>query len=208
MNLNYKIVLREEITTEQREKMFELLESHYANASWPQFNADLDEKRWAILMFCPQTDKLVGFSTQVLLEPVNSCQILYLGDTIIAREYWGSITLPIAFLELVNRIRKEFPGDKLYWLLISKGLRTYKFLSVFLTEYYPHHTLSTPGHIKTMMHAAGTKKFGSKYIPEKGIIEANANDQYLREEYQPDEKKTEPGRFVFLQRQSRICKGR
>ncbi len=207
MNLNYKIVPRQEITAEQRRTMFELLESHYANAFWPQFNADLDEKHWAILLFCPQTDKLVGFSTQVLLEPVDNCHILYSGDTIIAREYWGSITLPVAFLELVNKIKAAHPGDRLFWMLISKGLRTYKFLSVFLTEYYPHHTLQTPEQVKAMMNLTGTRKFGQKFKPEKGIIEAGANDQYLKEEYQPDENKSNPVASFFFSANPEYTKG-
>lgn len=207
MNLNYKIVLREEITMDQRKRMFELLESHYANALWLQFNTDLDEKRWVIFLICPQTGTMVGFSTQVLLEPVNNCQILFSGDTIIAREYWGSVALPVAFLELVNRIKQEHPCEKLYWMLISKGLRTYKFLSVFLSEYYPHHSLPIPADIKNMMNLAASKKFGQKFIPETGIIEAKANDQYLKEEYQPEEKKQNLAASYFFSANPGYAKG-
>ena len=192
MKLKYKIVEVIGISELQKQEMFKLMEFHYANVSWDDFIKDLNEKQWVILLFS-KDNTLVGFSTQLIIipeinSPFNNCIVLYSGDTIIAHEYWGSITLPVAFLQLVFIIKNEYPDKKIYWMLISKGLRTYKFLSVFFNEYYPKYSSQTPNFIKNLMHYTGVKKFGTKYNFEKGIIEAQINGQYLKQIYQPDAK--------------------
>jgi hypothetical protein len=192
MRLNYKIAEVANITELQKHEMFYLLESHYENMYWSDFVMDLIEKQWAILLFTFD-NKLVGFSTQLLIMPednteFNNCLVLYSGDTIIAHDYWGSITLPVAFLQLVSMIQTAHPNKKIYWMLISKGLRTYKFLSVFLKEYYPCYCSQTPLFIKDLMRYMGSKKFGKNFNLQKGIIEADSTSQYLKEIYQPEEK--------------------
>lgn len=196
MKLNFEIIDVPDISESLKEDMFMLMESHYANMNRADFITDLSEKHWVILLLSSDM-KLVGFSTQVLLIPeekhsFSDCVVLFSGDTIIAHEYWGSIALPVAFLNLVSLIQKSHPGKKIYWMLITKGLRTYKFLSVFLQEYYPCHFASTPGHISEFMHYMGKRKFGVSYNARKGVIEANAKSQYLKESFQPEPKKHNP----------------
>jgi hypothetical protein len=193
MKLIFKIREVSDISEPLKKEMFRLMEKHYSNMFWNDFIGDLSEKHWVILLLTPENE-LVGFSTQLLLIPegnqeFENCVVLFSGDTIISHEYWGSIALPVAFLQLVSMIRKNHPGKLIYWMLISKGLRTYKFLSVFLKEYYPCHFAPIPPFIANLMQVMGKKKFGENYNPEKGIIEAHAKSQYLKESFQPETKK-------------------
>lgn len=192
MKLLYEIVNVTDINILQKQEMYVLMECYYTNVFWNDFCKDLSEKQWVILLFS-QEKKLVGFSTQVLLVPdlnYDDCMVLYSGDTIISKEYWGSITLPIAFLHLIEKIRELYPHKKIYWMLISKGLRTYKFLSVFFNEYYPCYFAQTPPFISDLMKHMGAKKFGTQYDAKTDIIKAKPNGQYLKETYQPEIKAT------------------
>ena len=211
MMLKYEIVEVSNLSNSMKDSMYKLLEYYYANVRWRDFISDLMEKQWAILLFSTSSNQLVGFSTQMCIVPENknfeNCVVLYSGDTIIAHEYWGSITLPIAFLELVSEIKNNFPGKKVYWLLISKGLRTFKFLSVFLNDYYPNPNFPTPLSIKELMDAMGQLKFGKKFNSEHGIIKANDNDQYLKKEFQPEEKKENEVATFFFSKNPGYFKG-
>jgi hypothetical protein len=71
-------------------------------------------------------------------------RILFSGDTIIMKEYWGSMALSLLFGELMIRLLKEYEDKEIYWMLISKGLRTYKYLPSFFLEYYPCSDKPTP----------------------------------------------------------------
>lgn len=189
MKLKYQIKKVSEITAVQQDEMFELMENHYENVHLSEFLFDLSEKQWVILLLT-QEDKIVGFSTQVLIFPEDSSEfsnsiVLFSGDTIISHEHWGSVTLPVAFLHLVNTIQDAYPTQRIFWMLISKGLRTFKFLSVFLKEYYPCHFTQTPQPIHNLMQYMGNRKFGERYKAERGIIEAVSNGQFLKEEFQP-----------------------
>jgi hypothetical protein len=203
MKLKHEIVEVSKISDDQKKEMYQLLDKHYANVNWHDFISDLSEKQWVILLFSMDSEKLAGFSTQMLISPgsqpgFENILVLYSGDTIIAHEYWGSVTLPVAFLQLVYKIQKLYPEKRIFWMLISKGLRTYKFLSVFLNEYFPNHLSETPENIRELMVIMGTKKFGPRFRSETGIIEAEVGGQFLKEEFQPAENTNNAvARFFF-----------
>jgi hypothetical protein len=211
MKLNFEIAEVINISDDLKKEMFILMDCHYHNMQWDEFLSDLSEKHWVILLSSPD-NKLVGFSTQLLLIPdqnpdYNDCVVLFSGDTIIDHEYWGSVALPVAFLQLISLIQKKYPGKKVFWMLITKGLRTYKFLTVFLKEYFPCHFAPTPSFIKDLMVIMGKRKFGANYNAEKGIIEAHAKSQYLKESFQPEAKKNNPVADFFYASNPGYTKG-
>jgi hypothetical protein len=212
VKLNFEVVETENITTSQKEEMFHLLDRHYNNVRWSDFITDLSEKHQVILLRTPENHQMVGFSTQLTLFPelnsgIPGCVVIFSGDTIIAQEYWGSVALPMAFLQLITKIQKQHPGKKIYWMLISKGLRTYKFLSVFLKEYYPNFQSATPPPIQQLMHYLGHQKFGLKYDPEIGIIKASTESQSLKPQFQPTENKENAVARFFYEKNPGYQKG-
>src|SRR4030095_12234787 len=94
-----------------------------------------------------QGNRLVGFSTLLAYETSFDAQpvsVIYSGDTIMARDAWGSTALPRARIETVNRLRNIYVRGPLYWLLLTSGFRTYRFLSVFWREFWPRFDRATP----------------------------------------------------------------
>jgi hypothetical protein len=212
MKLRHEIIGVSGITDIQRLEMYRLMEIHYGNVNWNDFNSDLNEKNWVILLYSCDSSVMTGFSTQMIFtsgdkKAFNDKIVLFSGDTIIAHEYWGSIELPIAFVHLVTRIQNEFPGKKIFWMLISKSLRTYKFLSVFTIHYYPNHFSSTPADIEELMFMVGAGKFGNRYNRIKGIIEAGEDSQFLKEVFQPRVKENDTVATYFYARNPGYCKG-
>jgi hypothetical protein len=58
----------------------------------------------------------------------------------------------------------------LYWLLISSGYKTYRFLSVFYREFYPRYDRSTPPEMQALMDHLATQRFGSEYDCQEGVV--------------------------------------
>jgi hypothetical protein len=77
-------------------------------------------------------------------------------------------------------ILSEHPDRELYWLLISKGYKTYRFLPVFFREFYPSYMKEAPASEKALLCSLGRRKFGERFDSESWIIRASERAQYLR----------------------------
>src|SRR3954468_15761273 len=137
MRLQGRLVPVAELTPAQRDARFALMDRHYENVRRQAFEADLEEKQWVILLLDPAS--VCGFSTQVVLEvevggrPVRA---LFSGDTIVDRDRWGDPALPHVWGRLALPLSDAAPAAELYWFLISKGYKTYRFLLLFFREFY------------------------------------------------------------------------
>ena len=167
----------------ERDAMFALMDRHYAQIDRAAFEADLDEKQWVIQVFDPDTDALCGFSTQMLLEvdvAGRTVKALFSGDTIVAREHWGDNALSHVWGRLALSLIDTFEGE-LYWFLISKGYKTYRFLPVFFREFYPRHGAPTPPAAREVINALGRARYPAAYDPATGLIRAWPGKDRLRE---------------------------
>jgi hypothetical protein len=162
---------RDELSAGQREEMFALLAAHFEGVSRQQFDRDLDEKNWVIQI--QRNGCLRGFSTllsrMVEVEGV-AVTAIYSGDTIVAPEAWNSPALARAWIAAVNQIRSAAPGRRCYWLLLSSGFRTYRLLSVFWREFFPHRNAATPLRMQCLLaHLAGVQ-YGDAYDAAANLV--------------------------------------
>ena len=70
--------------------------------------------------------------------------MVYSGDTIVAPEAWGTTALARGWITAVNQLRERYPRGKYFWLLLTSGFRTYRFLPVFWREFFPRYDATTP----------------------------------------------------------------
>lgn len=178
MKLHSHIRNPQKLTTADISEMYGLMERHYENISYEAFMRDLAEKDWIIELREVGTETLCGFSTQMLLEcECGGAQAtaLFSGDTIVDKEHWGSSSLAIAWGQLAVQVISLYPDRDLYWFLICKGFRTYRFLSVFFQEFYPCWNRTFPPDMKQLLDSFATSKFGVSYDPQRGVLHADAN---------------------------------
>ena len=96
--------------------------------------------------------------------------VIYSGDTIMAREAWGTPALPRAWINSVNLLRETYPRGKYYWLLLTSGFRTYRFLPVFWREFHPRFDAGSQGEQRRLLaHLAGGL-FGKQFNAGEGIV--------------------------------------
>jgi hypothetical protein len=208
MTLRGRLLAAAALTDTRREAMFALMDRYYLNLRRSLFEQDLAEKRWVIWIEDEVTRELRGFSTQMLLNvqvggtPVAA---LFSGDTIVARECWNEQTLTHVWGRLALALMDRFPPGSLYWFLISKGYKTYRFLPIFFHEFYPRPDVPTPLEVRRVMDVLGRHKFPSHYDPVRGVIEAWDGKDRLRDgvaEITPQRLKDAHVRF-FLERNPR-----
>jgi hypothetical protein len=183
MKLKGLLIPAKALTDAQRAEMFALMDRHYENVTRAAFAADLAEKHWVILLLDPRTEALCGFSTQRLLDVTAAgrpVKALFSGDTIVARDRWGDSALAHVWGRLALSLIDGLVGAELYWFLISKGYKTYRFLPLFFHEFYPHHDRPTPGRARAVLDALGGHKFPGAYDPAAGVVRAGPGKDRLR----------------------------
>ncbi len=197
MKLKGRLVAAPDLTANQRDAMFALMDRHYANVQRPIFDADLDEKQWVIQVRESASDRLCGFSTQRLLQvevqgrPVIA---LFSGDTIIDRAHWGDPALVHIWGRLALSLMDAHADAELYWFLISKGYKTYRFLPVFFHEFYPRHEAPTPTEAQSVIDALARSRYADEYDAAAGVIRTSPRQYRLREGIADitDERLTDP----------------
>src|SRR3989338_11240815 len=118
------------LTCSEIEIMYSIMQKYYYNTKIESFKNDLQEKKDVILLKELISGEIKGFSTIGLLKQVIDKKLimaLFSGDTIIEKECWGSNKLPKFWFRYVFCLIDQVPQAELYWFLITKGYKTYKF---------------------------------------------------------------------------------
>lgn len=148
--------------------MYELFFRHFDNARREVFERDLAEKD--SVLWLSEAGRLCGFSTlQIFPFAVDGevVTVVYSGDTIVAPAAWGSSTLPRAWIGAVLDARER--DRRLYWLLLSAGYRTYRFLPLFFREYHPT-VAAAPVPLSVLAARLAHARFGPRYDAARGIV--------------------------------------
>jgi len=183
MELEPHIVALNRLSPAIREAMFGVHARHFANVCRERFMADLDEKDWVILLR-KRGGGIAGFSTQKLMQPAGAsgaARFLFSGDTVVEREHWNTPFIAGCFGHLMLKLMDRYGEGDLYWFLISKGFRTYRFLPVFFNRFWPAPDRETPGAMAALLSAAATRRYGEAFDPASGLIRIQGGDHLSSE---------------------------
>lgn len=200
--IQFQLVPRPDLTDQQRASMFQLLAHHFEGVTREQFARDLAEKNLALLL--QRDDRLVGFSTQLAYTTEfegESVNVIYSGDTIVAPEAWGTTALPRAWVAGVNALRATLPPGRCFWLLLTSGFRTYRFLPVFWREFFPRFDQTTPPETERLLQQLAGERFGAQFDSTAGVVRFT-NPQRLCAglEHVPAGREQDPHTLFFLAR--------
>ena len=152
--------------------MFDLFSGYYDGTDPDRFLSDLQDKQQVILLYDGQR-ALRGFSTLAVVHRDyngRAVRAVFSGDTIVHHGYWGEQTLAFAWIRLAGRIKAERPEQPLYWFLIVKGHRTYRYLHAFTHRYYPSWREPTPRRQQALIDALAIERFKDCYDPRQGVV--------------------------------------
>lgn len=167
-----------ELPGQTRQQMAALYFRYYDGSDEYTFQNDIDSKTEAILLHADQ--ELVGFT---MLHQYEGCfsnkpaRIVYSGDTVVDQAHWGQQVLAFACVERMGYYShaSELP---VYWFLVVKGHRTYRYLSVYCKSFYPHWSIDRSD-LKPLADELAEAKFGSVYNKQTGVVEFNPSQGHL-----------------------------
>jgi hypothetical protein len=171
--MTFQLIPIEDLPVDTHERMFSLLSTYFDGVERNVFNEDLNQKNWVLLIEDDKTNALRGFSTlQIYTTQFQGERlgIVYSGDTIMDLGAWSSSILARAWISSVKSLCLKLNAQKFYWLLISSGYRTYRFLPVFWREFYPHFSTPIPIQVKTLKDFLARRQFGDWYDNQTGIV--------------------------------------
>ena len=174
------VIPRRDLGGSLRDEMFAVLSHHFEGVSREQFEIDLSEKSHVILL--RRDRQLVGFSTLLAYETRYDSEplsVIYSGDTIVTPEAWGTTALPRAWIAAVNRLRATNPRGRYYWLLLTSGFRTYRFLPLFWKDFLPRFDAVEKLEARELLNHLARERFGQQFDGSTGIVRF-AHPQRLR----------------------------
>ena len=123
-----------ELSAAQRRRMIDLLHEFFENVTADQFEHDLSEKEWVVLLCDSGSDEIQGFSTLMQMQlrvddrPVTA---FYSGDTIIHPDYWQEAELPRVWGRHVfaqaEAVSAREPGSEVVLVPAQFGLQDLSF---------------------------------------------------------------------------------
>jgi hypothetical protein len=183
-----EIIALAELTPTLTEQMYRLYSFYYEQTNERQFLDDLKRKNYILLLWSTDIGEksLVGFSTQALIDFEFQGKIeraIFSGDTIIDHRFWGDQALPKAFCEFAAMLKSSRPDVALFWLLISKGHRTYRYLNAFAHSYFPHPELADDALLRERSALVATLLFGTKFEATSGIVKFSGDAAFLKPQW-------------------------
>lgn len=161
--------------------MHELMGAHYEAVPWERFVRDLHSKD-EVLMLHDVAGHLRGFTT-LAWNPSGYCEegdVMFSGDTIIDRRCWGTQELVRCFCRRAGQWQAR-SGRRLFWLLISKGYRTFLYLPLFARRFHPHPE-NPEAEWAAIASRVAAVMFREAWKAEEGVIRFPHSQGHLRGE--------------------------
>lgn len=209
-----------DLSSTVKRQMSQLYFEHYAGSDEARFFADLEKKDDVILLY--HQEILVGFTTLEMylrgtpegftpLSPYQKAaqlRIIFSGDTIVCPKHWGQQALAFSWVEYIGQMKKRYPNEPLYWFLLVKGFRTYKYLSAFGRSFYPHWQINRED-LKMPLALLAKEKYGDLYNAKSGIVECPPEFGYLKHDLGKPVAKdlAHPATAFFLQKNTDFTQG-
>ncbi len=167
-----KIVLVSDLTEANKRQMFELFEMYYEHVDFKRFLSDLSEKTHVFFFHEMGTNRLVGFSTifRKAIPEIAPGIFLFSGDTVIHADYQGSKALQKSFFWFILESKLSSPTQPVYWMLMSKGVKTYLMMRKNFKSSYPNYHGPTPSPHDHVLNSFYTRKFAKSFDEKTGLI--------------------------------------
>ncbi|OUS29000.1 hypothetical protein A9Q99_10330 [Gammaproteobacteria bacterium 45_16_T64] len=183
-------------------EMHEVFVKYYNNADFETFVSDIYKKQHVLLITDRETNRIVGFSTLAVFDleyKGKKAYGIFSGDTILEKKYWGSRRWQFTWAMFFLRIKLKNPLTPFFWLLISKGYKTYLLLANNFVNYYPRidHEDSD---LANLVDAYCNKLYPEYYNQEDKILDFGNQYQNLKDgvaEIIDDLKTTQPKIHFF-----------
>jgi len=182
-----------------RYEIFSLLDRHFTGVDEHVFAADLATKTHVLRIFDAR-GQLAGFSTLEYRRRTmqgESGALVYSGDTIVDPAAWVDTNLGPAWVAAILGLHAE--AGPLWWLVLTSGVRTYRYLTVCVRRYAPAPIDRLDEQAASLLSEFASERFGPEFNADAGVVRFT-KPQRLREHLAdiPDHIRSDPAVHVFL----------
>lgn len=171
------------VSVPQLLEMHALFIQYYNNADLETFVIDMGKKTGVFILEDRIQKRIIGFSTwtemNVSRDGTDAIGI-FSGDTVIEKAYWGNKDLQKCFAKKLFTTKLKHPSRPVFWLLISKGYKTYLLLTNNFQNFYPSHQTHNPK-LESVVDEYCTKLYPTAYCKKSRLLDFGDEYQNLKE---------------------------
>lgn len=174
----------DKISVRQLRDMYRVFSRYYANTDLDTFVQDMSRKSGVFLLTEKKGHRIVGFSTwtEVALNISKGKALgIFSGDTILEKDYWGNKALQKAFALRLLKIKLTRPGTRVFWLLISKGYKTYLLLANNFYNHFPSPDRNDRS-LASMVDQYCERLFPDYYDRDQRLLDFGRCSQHLKDD--------------------------
>jgi hypothetical protein len=122
------------------QEMHHIFIKYYNHTDLNTFTRDIRNKQYVLLITHPVSGIIVGFTTIAIINLTykrKNVLGLFSGDTILEKEFWGSRRWQLTWVWFCLKLKVMNFRVPFFWLLISKGYKTYLLMANNFNHYYP-----------------------------------------------------------------------
>jgi hypothetical protein len=164
--------------------MHKVFVQYYHNANLHNFVTDMGKKTGVIILQEKNTKKIIGFSTWTELDITTNGKKsigIFSGDTVVEKEYWGNKELQKTFVKQLLKTKIKNPQTSVFWLLISKGYKTYLLLTNNFPKHYPSHKRNNIK-LESIVDEYCEQLYADAYNKDNRLLNFGDNYQYLKDD--------------------------
>jgi len=170
------------VSVPQLLEMHKVFVQYYHNADLHTFVTDMGKKTGVILLQEKGSNRIVGFSTWTELninQNGDKSIGIFSGDTVVEKEYWGNKELQKTFVKQLLKTKIKNPKTPVFWLLISKGYKTYLLLTNNFPKHYPSHEKNNIK-LESIVDEYCEQLYPSAYNKENRLLDFGDDYQFLK----------------------------
>ena len=182
--LSCKFLPIDEVSVKLLRDMYSVFSRYYANTDLQTFVQDMSKKSGIFLLREKNTARIVGFSTwtEMPLSYGKGKAIgVFSGDTILEKDYWGNRALQQAFALRMLKLKISRPGTRVFWLLISKGYKTYLLLANNFLRHYPNYRSRNEPLVRVIDQYC-ERLFPDYYDRDNRVLNFGDDSQHLKDD--------------------------
>lgn len=164
----------DQILADTRAEMYRLFKTYYQGVSEVVFFADLADKELVLMVRKSDSHTIVGFSTimrqEVMTRNGTSATAVFSGDTVMDKSFWGVKVFQWEFTRYLLRLKFSAPHRQLYWMLMSKGFKTYLMVKRNCPRTFPSLNLEDDSDLRYIRDAFYSQKYPSAFDPKTGLV--------------------------------------
>ena len=171
------------VSVPQLLEMHELFIQYYNNADLETFVKDMGKKTGVFILEDKIEKRIIGFSTwtEVNVSRNGSNALgIFSGDTVIEKAYWGNKDLQKSFAKKLFTTKLKYPNRSVFWLLISKGYKTYLLLTNNFQNFYPSYQVHNQ-ELEAIVDEYCTQLYPAAYCQKSRLLDFGDEYQNLKE---------------------------